>query len=213
VPGGPIEILPPGVDLDWFSDDGMPRDDFFLVAGRIKWWKNIELAIAGYAEACRRDNPPPLVIAGAPDPHGEDYLDTLKAQARDLAVRFEIAPTQERLRELYRRCRALVFPSLNEDFGMVPLEAMACGAPVIAVDAGGPRETIINGVTGWLVPPTSDAFAEAIVQASGQEGTAERMRSAAQARASEFSWDRFVARIDEVMERIASGSRPDESVP
>lgn len=213
VPGGPVEILPPGVDLDWFSDDGRPRDDFFLVAGRIKWWKNIELAIAGYAEACRRDTPAPLVIAGAADPHGEDYLETLTAQARDLPVRFEIGPTQERLRELYRRCRALVFPSLNEDFGMVPIEAMACGAPVIAVDAGGPRETILAGVTGWLVPPTPDAFAEAMLHAAGQEGTTEVMRSAARARALEFSWDRFVARIDDVMEQIASEPRRNTSVP
>lgn len=203
VPSGPVEILPPGVDLDWFSDDERPREDFFLVAGRIKWWKNFELAIEGLAAASDRGKPPPMVIAGTVDPFADDYLDSLRSRARGLPVRFEIGPSQERLRELYRTCRALVFTSHNEDFGMVPLEAMACGAPVIAVDSGGPRETILHGVTGWLVAPTPEAFAGAMLDAAPPDGKAEQMRSAARKRAMEFSWDRFVTRIDEVMDQIA----------
>ena len=56
-PSGPVEILPPGVDLEWFSDDGNPRERFLLVAGRVKWWKNIELAISGLAERIAADRP------------------------------------------------------------------------------------------------------------------------------------------------------------
>jgi glycosyltransferase involved in cell wall biosynthesis len=197
-------VLPPGVDLEWFSDDGGARDDYLLFVGRIKWWKNIELAIAGVSEAHRRGSAPALVIAGAVDPFEEDYVETLRAKSQGLPVRFEIAPTPERIRELYRGCRALVFPTPNEDFGIVPLEAMACGAPVIAVDSGGPRETILPGVTGWLVPPTAEAFATAMVEAGGSGGMAEGMRSASRSRAMEFSWDRFASRIDEVMEEVAS---------
>lgn len=202
IPRGPIEILPPGVDLEWFSDDGGTRDGFFLAVGRIKWWKNFELAIAGLSEARRHDGGLSLVIAGGVDPFEEGYLRALRDQARGLPVRFEIGPTQERLRELYRRCRALLFTSHNEDFGMVPLEAMACGAPVIAADAGGPRETVVPGVSGWLVAPTPEAFAEAMLDAAGPETNADRMRSAARARAMEFSWDRFVMRTDDVMEAL-----------
>ena len=55
---------------------------------------------------------------------------------------------------------AVVFTAPNEDWGVVPLEAMASGAPVLAVDAGGPRESVIHNVTGWLLPPTPWAFAE-----------------------------------------------------
>jgi glycosyltransferase involved in cell wall biosynthesis len=200
----PIEILPYGVDLEWFTDDEQPREDFFLVAGRIKWWKNIELAIAGFAAARAQGCSDRLIITGIVDALGMEYLEALRTQARGLPIEFEVAPTQERLRELYRRCRALVFPSLNEDFGIVPLEAMACGAPVIAVDAGGPRETILPGVTGWRVSPTPEAFAEAMLDASGPEGKAEAMRAASRARASEFTWDRFATRIDDVMEQIVS---------
>jgi glycosyltransferase involved in cell wall biosynthesis len=200
-PAGPLEVLHPGVDLEWFSDNEGKREDFFLVAGRIKWWKNIELAIAALSEACRRGEATSMVIAGTVDPAGEDYLRSLQAKAEGLPVRFELEPSQERLRELYRTCRALVFPTLNEDFGMVPLEAMACGAPVIAVDAGGPRESVLAGETGWLVPPTPETFADAMSEASSN-GRAEKMRGAARRRAEEFSWERFVARVDDVMDEV-----------
>lgn len=203
----PVEILPFGVDHDWFSDDEQPRDDFFLVAGRIKWWKNIELAIEGFAEARRKGSAASMIVAGLVDEYGDEYLRALRAEADGLPITFEIDPAQERLRELYRRCRALVFPSLNEDFGLAPLEAMACGAPVIAVDAGGPRETIIPGVTGWRVGPTPEAFALAMIDAAGPGGRAESMRAAARARAAEFTWDRFVSRIDDVMEQMATEHR------
>jgi glycosyltransferase involved in cell wall biosynthesis len=202
-PSGAFEILPPGVDLEWFSDDGGAREDFFLVAGRVKWWKNIELAVAGLAEAHRRGVHVPMVIAGGVDQLDMPYVEGLRAQARGLPVSFETQPSQERLRELYRRCRALVFPSLNEDFGMVPLEAMACGAPVIAVDAGGPRETVVRGETGWLVAPTAEAFADAMGAAMRNERP-DQIRRAARARASAYTWDRFVDRVDAVMEQVAS---------
>jgi glycosyltransferase involved in cell wall biosynthesis len=202
-PSGPVEILPPGVDLEWFSDDGEPRERFVLVAGRVKWWKNIELAIAGLAEAHRRGSTAPMVIAGGVDPLDGEYLERLRAQAGGLPVTFETEPTQERLRELYRRCAALVLPTLNEDFGMVPLEAMACGAPVVAVDSGGPRETVVPGKTGWLVPPTPEAFAEAIERATSGEGPIPGVRESARARAEQFTWTRFVNRLDDVMEAVA----------
>jgi glycosyltransferase involved in cell wall biosynthesis len=61
------------------------------------------------------------------------------------------------LRDLFRRCRALLMPGV-EDFGIVPVEAQACGAPVLAIDAGGARDSVVPGRTGELVPvaPTAD---------------------------------------------------------
>ena len=212
VPSGPAEVLHPGVDLEWFFDDGRSREDFLLVAGRIKWWKNVDLAIAGFAEAVRRGGRLSLVIAGVVDPYDENYLESVRAQAEGLPVRFETEPSQERLRELLRGCRALVFPTLNEDFGMVPLEAMACGAPVIAVDAGGPRESVVDGETGWLVPPTAHAFADAMLEATSTS-RAEEMRTAARVRAAQFSWDRFVRRVDDVMDEILDRRRVAQANP
>jgi glycosyltransferase involved in cell wall biosynthesis len=79
---------------------------------------------------------------------------------------------------------------------------MACGAPVIAVNSGGPRETVIPGVSGWHVPPTAEAFADAMLEALG--GRAEDMRAGSRMRAMEYTWERFVGRIDDVMEEIAT---------
>ena len=121
---------------------------------------------------------------------------------------FEVRPTDSRLAELYRRATTVVFPPANEDFGIVPLEAMASGTPVIAMDRGGPRESILDGRTGWLVEPTADAIADRLLEAERLEradGMA-AMRGAARVRAAEFSWDGFVARVDEVMAAVASGT-------
>ena len=70
----------------------------------------------------------------------------------------------ERVRELYRRCRLLVFPG-EEDFGIVPLEAQACGKPVVAFRRGGALETIEDGVTGVFFPEQTDASLLAAVEA------------------------------------------------
>jgi glycosyltransferase involved in cell wall biosynthesis len=78
------------------------------------------------------------------------------------ATRFVADPSDEELRELYRGARALVFPG-TEDFGITPVEAMACGTPVLAYGAGGVAESVVDGVSGRLLElRTPEAFAEAM---------------------------------------------------
>jgi glycosyltransferase involved in cell wall biosynthesis len=198
LPSGPVEVLHPGVDLGRFPFGAGPRSDFVLVAGRIMWQKDVELALE--ALRCLRDRGSALrlVVAGAVDEKSKPYLAELRARAAGLDVTFEVDATDARLSELYRTCRLLVFTAPNEDFGIVPLEAMASGAPVLAVDSGGPRETVQPGVSGWLEPRDPQRFADRIL-----EGVPERMRRAAVDRAGEFSWDAFAARVDDVMEAVA----------
>ena len=106
------------------------------------------------------------------------------------------------MRELYSTATALLFTPRNEDFGMVVLEAMAAGTPVLAVDAGGPRGIVEHGVDGWLLPPTPEAFAAQITAADFA-----RHRTAARATAQTFGWDAHVTRIDDVMEQLGSEQR------
>lgn len=106
------------------------------MAGQLVGYKRADLAVA----ACTELNLP-LVVAG----EGPEEV-KLRRMAGP-SVRFAGRVADEELRELMRSCRALVFPGV-EDFGLVPVEAMACGAPVIAFGAGGALETVLPGRTG-----------------------------------------------------------------
>jgi glycosyltransferase involved in cell wall biosynthesis len=144
-----------------------------------------------------------MVIAGGVDSKSRPYLQTLREHAEGLPVEFVVDPSDEDLASLYARCLAVVFTAPNEDWGVVPLEAMASGAPVLAVDAGGPRESIIHNVTGWLLPPTPWAFAEQMRQVADSESGKLVSRRAVRRRAQQFAADAFVARLDDVMEEVA----------
>jgi glycosyltransferase involved in cell wall biosynthesis len=207
-PSGELEVLRPGVDTTRFTIGSVRRGDFLLTAGRIMWQKNIELSIDTLARLRARGATTRLVVAGAVDEKSKEYLSALRARAAELGVsgqvEFVVSPSDEELIELYRDCLLLLFTARNEDFGIVPLEAMACGAPVLAVDRGGPRETVVDGRTGWLRNPDPDAFADVVAPLVAEPHTVDPLRVAAVARATEFSWSSFVARIDDVMERIAA---------
>jgi glycosyltransferase involved in cell wall biosynthesis len=196
-PSGPLEVLTPGVSDSWWQHPVvMEREPVLLYAGRIMWQKNIELAI----DTVRLlDGRVRLVVAGMVDVKSQPYLARLRQRAAGLPVTFEIAPSDDRMRELYSTATALLFTPRNEDFGMVVLEAMAAGTPVLAVDAGGPRGIVEHGVDGWLLPPTAEAFAAQVTASDFS-----RHRTAARENAQRFGWDAHVARVDEVMEGLTS---------
>ena len=202
-PSGPVEVLEPGVDASWAQEDGPARGEpLLLVAGRIMWQKNVELAIDAVRLLGEQGRLVRLVVAGMVDEKSKPYLAMLRERAAGLPVEFEIAPPDERLRELYASCAALVFPPRNEDFGMVVLEAMAAGAPVIAVDAGGPRSTIEHGITGWLLPPTPQAFSQQMAHVLDAGADLAPMRTAARAAAGARGWDAHVARVDALLDEV-----------
>jgi glycosyltransferase involved in cell wall biosynthesis len=101
----------------------------------------------------------PLVVAG----DGRARADVEQLAGPD--TRFIGRVTDAELRDLFRRCRAVLMPGV-EDFGIVPVEAQACGAPVLAIDSGGARDSVLPGVTGELVAVTDDRAEEADAWAS-----------------------------------------------
>jgi len=202
-----VEVAYHGVDTERWRPDGR-RERFFLVPGRIMWQKNIELALEAWFRFKPRasDNDFQLVIAGMVDAKSRDHLAALRARAagrRD--VTFVVRPGDAELLDLYQRAFAVIFPPVNEDWGLVPLEAMACGKPVIATNRGGPRESVIDGETGFLRPDQPDPFAGAI-QSLLAMSTADldAMSARARERSMEFPWSRLVDRIDDHVEELAS---------
>ena len=128
-------IIYPPVDVDRFSVS-TERDDYFLIVSRLVPYKRIDLAVQAFNELGL-----PLVIAG----DGRDRP-RLQAMAKS-NVKFLGRVPDAQVKELMMRCRAFLFPG-EEDFGITPLEASACGKPVIAFAGGGALETIVQGVTG-----------------------------------------------------------------
>jgi glycosyltransferase involved in cell wall biosynthesis len=141
----PAEVVHPPVDVERFCvDPSVSREGFFLLAGRLVPYKRPQVAVA----AARRAGVP-LVVAG----QGRSLERVEQVAGPGIEILGEV--DAETLVRLYRSCAALVFPG-EEDFGIVPLEAQACGAPVIALRAGGACESVIEGVTGVLYEPGDD---------------------------------------------------------
>lgn len=201
-----ITLARPGVDLLGY-DDTQASEPFFLVAGRIMWTKNIELAVDAFIELKRMDPaaaPFKLVIAGMVDRKSESYLQLLRERAAPVAdcVDFVICPEDWDLRNLYARSYASLFTPFNEDWGLVPLESMASGKPVIAVNRGGPRETIIHEKTGLLVPPEPFAFAEQMSRLIHDPQWTHRMGCAGVAHVKTFEWQPFIDTIDTYLDTV-----------
>jgi glycosyltransferase involved in cell wall biosynthesis len=145
-----VVIYPPA-DTDFYTPAQVPREDFYLVVSALAPYKRFDLAIRACEKLGRK-----LVVIGS----GQEAkkLKTLAGPH----TRFLGWQPDDVIRDHYRRCRAVLFPA-EEDFGIVPVEAQACGAAVIAFGKGGATETVRDGETGlFFEAQTADAVAEAV---------------------------------------------------
>ncbi len=223
-----IDIVPPGVDLNRFKPldkyearryIGIPPDDkMILFVGRIQPLKGLDILMRALALVKKKE--PALakniclsIIGGDPNPDSEieqrefERLQSLRAQLNisDL-VTFLGAKDQDTLVYYYSAAETVVMPSHYESFGMVAIEAMACGTPVIASDVGGLSFSIEDSFNGYLVPGSDPgALAKKIILMLKYRTLREQLSEQAQAWVKRYSWVNIADEIEEVFERALSG--------
>lgn len=160
--GRPAGLVPMGVDLEAFSPLPSPREDALLVVGRLGPLKGQHLVVEALALLPEGDRPS-LWLMG--DSGGTAwYRQALEARCRELGLNLRITEdaTEAQLLLAYHQARMVVAPMVLEPFGLVALEAQACGTPVVAIAEAGLREALEDGVGGLFVPREAEALAGAI---------------------------------------------------
>jgi glycosyltransferase involved in cell wall biosynthesis len=189
--GREAEVIHPPVDTRFFTpaDGGKPREEFYLATGALVAYKRFDIIVEAFQRLQRR-----LIIAG-----GGPALAKLRRMAGG-PIEVLGWVTAEHLRDLYRRARGMVVAA-REDFGIVAVEAQACGCPVIAFSAGGSSEIVQDGINGILF---SEQHADDIVRAVRRfelmAWPAEQVRSQVET----FSREAFQIRIREFIARRTS---------
>jgi glycosyltransferase involved in cell wall biosynthesis len=187
-------VVYPPVDTRFYTPDtARPRTHYVIVSALVPY-KRVEVAI----EACRSLGRPLIVAGDGPD------RQRLERRAGS-TVTFTGSISNDAIRDLYRGAHAVLLPG-EEDFGIVPVEAQACGTPVIALGRGGALETVDDGRTGVLVnEPAADAFARGIEQCERTNWD----RAALRAHAERFSAAEFAAGFSAIVQselRTGTGS-------
>ena len=189
-------VVHPPVDTAFYRPEpAVAPEPFLLAVSALAPYKRLDLAIRA-ASAVRL----PLTIVGR-GPEQARLREVARAAGAD--VTFAGWLSDEEIRDRYRRCRAVVMPGV-EDFGMVPVEAQACGRPVVAYGEGGALDSVVDGVTGILVREASvDAFAEAFREIATRAFDSAAIRRHAES----FGKERFQREFQQVVDAAVSESR------
>jgi D-inositol-3-phosphate glycosyltransferase len=219
---GRIRVVAPGVDRAIFAP--MPREEaksrlhmtgkrLLLFVGRVQPLKGPDVAIRALAAARRRSpeltSDVVLAIVGGPTgaiPEDREMASLVALAATSgVADRVTFYPPQphHRLRDFYSAAEAVLVPSRSESFGLVALEAQACGTPVIGASVGGLRYAVADGSGGVLLQDHDpESYANAVLALLGDPGLASSMSRGALRHASKFSWDATAAGLGDVYREL-----------
>jgi D-inositol-3-phosphate glycosyltransferase len=219
-PPGSLEIVAPGVEHAFFSPGdrrgaraalGLGDHPVLLFVGRIQPLKGLDVAVRTLA-ALRRPDALLVVVGGASGRDGDDELSRIVslAEAEGVADRIRfVAPVEHHLLSTYYRAADVVLvPSRSESFGLVALEAAACGTPVVASAVGGLLTLVDDGRSGFLVADRDEeVFAARVATVLDDPDLAASMSHAAAQRARRYRWSFAAARLRRVYADLASRDR------
>lgn len=215
-----LGVLYPPVDVSVFAKftTSEPRNPtLFVSLNRFERKKNVALAIHALAKLQKLVDSDvfasvKLIIAGGYDPNNAENIEHLKELETEVAkyslqehVEFRTSVSDYMKKELLVTAQAILYTPSKEHFGIVPVEAMTCGTPVIAVNSGGPLESILEGETGFLCESSADAFAEAMASVCGTANAAKvsEMGAKGKQRARElFSLETFADSLYDLVEQL-----------
>ncbi len=214
-----IEIVPPGVDHALFSPGNQAgarwaletNDDPLLVfIGRIQPLKGVDIAVEALAQVQRSDARL-WIVGGASGKGGGAEVDRVRSLIEELGlverVRFVPAQPHHLLSTYYRAADVCLVPSRSESFGLVALEAAACGVPTVASAVGGLLTLVDHGHSGYLVEGRDPAdYAAWIDTILGDPVLARRLSVSAAARARTYTWSTSASRLRRLYEDLASRS-------
>lgn len=198
-----------GVDSDVFQPSPVNKEDFVLSVGELQPAKGYDFLIHAIAQLPNGIRPSLRIISNTNNQQEYEYLMQLALSA-GVKLTIEIMVSLETLVQRYNEARLFVYAPVREPFGLAALEAMACATPVVGVAEGGVRETVVDGITGILVPRDPANFAAAVQQLLENPDQAQRMGKAGRQHVlNTWSWASSVDRIERLL--ASSAQQPDYS--
>jgi glycosyltransferase involved in cell wall biosynthesis len=198
-------VINPAIEYKRFRDNGDGK--YFIYPSRIAEQKRQEYAIEAFSifQKMSKYKNYKLILAGSMSKRYSDfskYYEKLKAMKVKNVV-FRINPTNDELAALYSKSTAVLFTAINEDYGIVPLEGMASSKPVISVNEGGPRETIIDGKTGFLVNNPREMANKMALVAENSALSQKIGREGRKLIEKDYSWEAFFKKFDRLAKQVS----------
>lgn len=210
-----VEIVAPGVDRAFFSPGsrkgaqsaiGYSGGPLVLFVGRVQPLKGVDVAVEAVAQLAN-DDAHLMIVGGASGQEGEREVEKLNALIAELGigdrVSFVAPQPHYALSTYYRAANVVIMPSRSESFGLVALEAAACGIPVVAAAVGGLRTLVRDGETGFLIEGRDPAdYAAALATILDNPERAAALGAAAAILASRYPWSGLARRLAVIYRRL-----------
>lgn len=194
-----------GVNLQGFRPlPAEPKEDYIVSVGELSPRKGFDFLIESLGHVPQKYRPRLRIACNSIIPEERDYVESL-ARERQVVLEISTNLNMEQLAVLYNRARFCVYAPVQEPFGLVPVEAMACGIPVIGVREGGVQESVVHGQTGLLVDRDPRLFAEAIAfLLHNPDDVVAYGRQAREQVLQQWSWEKSVEKLEYYLAECAN---------